>query len=185
MGVTTTTAPSTARRRGARWLTGVVAVALGATALAGCAAGGAVGDSPSQITSWMSSSGEGTLIGQVQADSANVALAIRKHDTGSTLKTVCALLSTDALTGVGNLPSPDTTLTDDLNRAFETAATAAQDCYSGATGKASLLDSSTADRAKLRGLFDAAVDRVRALTGRTPSTSTTLAPPDNPDPFGN
>jgi len=165
-------------------LTGMAMLALGALALAGCAAGAAIGESPSQINSWLSSSDEGALIGQVQADSANVSLAVRNHDPGSALKTVCALLSTDALTGVGNLPSPDTTLTNDLNSAFETAATAGQNCYKGAAGTASLLDRSAIDRAKLAALFGVAVDRVTTLTGKAPSTTTTSAPSGCGDPFG-
>jgi hypothetical protein len=52
---------------------------------------------------------------------------------------VCALLTTDAQTAIGNLPTPDTTLTDDLNNAYEEAAAAGNDCYNGSTGVASLL----------------------------------------------
>jgi len=185
VATTAAMAPAPSGRRGKGWPARAAALALAAAALAGCSAGAAAGQSPAQISGWMSTSGEGTLIGQVQVDSANVALAVRKHEPGPALRTVCALLSTDALTGIGNLPSPDTTLTDELNTAFGTAATAAQDCYKGASGTASLLVASAADRAKLAHLFGVAVARVATLTGKTPSTSTTLAPDVSPDPFGN
>jgi hypothetical protein len=163
-----------------RVLVGVVVV--GALLLAGCT--DQTGDPAKQVSSWMSSSNTGTAIGQVEVDSQNVDLALRKHDPSSQLKTVCALLSTDALTAIGNLPSPDSTLTDDLNTAFEDAAAAGSSCYDGASGKATLLRRSARDRTKLVPLLDAAVDRVQAVTGHVPSTSTTLAPNGCDDPFG-
>ena len=47
---------------------------------------------------------------------------------------MCALLTNDAETAIGNLPTPDTQLTDDLNNAYEKAAAAGDDCYQGAGG---------------------------------------------------
>ena len=102
----------------------------------------------------------------------------------SEVKTVCALLTTDAQTAIGNLPSPDTTLTDDLNTAFEDAAAAGNDCYNGASG-GKLLRRSATERTKLVPLLAVAVDRVATITGHTPSTSTTMASDAGDDPFGN
>jgi hypothetical protein len=171
-----------ARAGSVRWLV-VVGVTLAATVLlAGCTAQS--GDPSKQVSTWMSQSGDGTLIGQVEVDSRNVDLALKDHNTSSAVKTVCALLSTDALTGIGNLPSPDTALTNDLNSAFEDASAAGKDCYDGATGSDSLLQRSARERTRLVPLLDAAVDRVEAVTGHVPSTSTTLAPNSCDDPFG-
>lgn len=165
--------------------TGLVGVTLaGALLLGGCGAGVQAGRSPGQVSSWMSQSGEGASIGQVQADSKNVDLALRDHNSSAAIKTVCALLSNDALTAIGDLPSPDSTLTNDLNTAFEDGAAAGKSCYDGAAGPASLLRRSATERAKLSALLTVAVDRVDAITGHPPSTSTTLAPDTSDDPFG-
>ena len=52
---------------------------------------------------------------------------------------VCGLLTTDAQTAIGNLPTPDQTLTQDLNSAYEDAAAAGTDCYNGAGSGGALL----------------------------------------------
>ncbi len=128
--------------------------------------------------------GGGASIETVEVDSGNVDLAFARHDPPAAIKTVCALLTTDAQTAIGNLPTPDTELTDELNTAYEDAAAAGTDCYHGAGGSVSLLHRSTSERDKLVPLLDRAMDRIVAITGHTPSTSTTQpAAPD--DPFGN
>jgi hypothetical protein len=117
-------------------------------------------------------------------DSRNIDQALAHHNSSATLKTVCALMTTDAQTAIGNLPTPDTELTDDLNTAYEDAAAAGNDCYSGSGGDQSLLNKSAAERAKLGPLLAAAISRIVSITGHTPSTSTTLATGDGNDPFG-
>ncbi len=156
---------------------------VGSLTLCGCTL--AQGGPPAtQVTNWMSTSADGAAIGQVEVDSQNIDLALSHHDPPSEIKTVCALLTTDAQTAIGNLPSPDTTLTDDLNTAYEDAAAAGTDCYNGASGGA-LLRRSAADRNKIVPLLTVALDRVATITGHTPSTSTTMASDAGDDPFGN
>ena len=75
-----------------------------------------------QVSDWMTTSGDGAAIGQVEVDSRNVDLALSRHDPSAAIRTVCALLTTDAQTAIGNLPTPDSQLTDDLNQAYEDAA---------------------------------------------------------------
>jgi hypothetical protein len=142
------------------------------------------GPPATQVANWMSTSGSGADIGQVEADSDNVTYVLAHHETPSQIKTACALLTTDAQTGIGNLPTPDTELTDDLNNAYEDAAAAGTDCYHGASG-GSLLVRSAQERGKLGPLIATAVDRIEAITGRTPSTSTTISTQSNNDPFAN
>jgi hypothetical protein len=165
---------------------GVVTAAVlvvGSLTLCGCTLG-QVGPPATQVTNWMSTSADGAAIGQVEVDSQNIDLALAHRDAPSEIKTVCALLTTDAQTAIGNLPSPDTTLTDDLNTAYEEAAAAGTDCYNGASG-GSLLRRSAAERKKIAPLLSVAVDRVATITGHTPSTSTTMASGAGDDPFGN
>ncbi len=155
------------------------ALALGGSVLAGCAQGGTTAQ---QVSSWVQDESGGSSIGNVEVDVRNVDLAFHQHNQPSAIREVCDLLSNDAQTGVGNLPSPDQQLTDDLNNAYVVATDAGDDCYNGAGGNAKLLARSAAERARLPGLFAIAVQRIETLTGQTPTTQTT-APPDDGDPF--
>jgi hypothetical protein len=157
-------------------------IALGSLMMAGCTLDPS-GSPASQMNGWMTTSGGGAAIGQVEVDSANIDLALARHDPPSAIKTVCALLTTDAQTAIGNLPTPDTAVTDDLNNAYEEAAAAGNDCYNGSSGVKSLLARSAKERARIVPMLDAAVARMDAITGHVPSTSTTLAPSDSNDPF--
>ena len=82
----------------------------------------------------MSDGAGGSGIGTVEVDSKNVDLALSKHNKPAAIKEVCALLSNDAQTAIGNLPTPDQQLTDDLNTAYEDATAAGDDCFNGAGG---------------------------------------------------
>jgi hypothetical protein len=152
---------------------------LGGVVLGGCAEGGSADQ---QVTSWINDQGGGSSIGNVEVDVRNVDLAIQQHNSPAAIREVCDLLSNDAQTGVGNLPSPDQELTEDLNNAFVKATAAGDDCYDGAAGNAALLARSTAERAQVATLFAIAVQRIEAITGKPPTTETTT-PPDDGDPF--
>jgi hypothetical protein len=141
------------------------------------------GPPATQVSNWMSTSGGGAAIGQVEVDSRNIDFELAHHQPPSAIRTVCALLTTDAQTAIGNLPTPDTDLTDDLNTAYEDAAAAGNDCYNGSSG-GPLLRRSATERAKLGPLLTTAIERIQAVTGHTPSTSTTTPSDQDEDPFG-
>ncbi len=124
----------------------------------------------------------GSGVGNVEVASRNVDLALSQHNSAAAIREVCALLSNEAQTSIGNLPAPDNTLTDDLNTAYMDATAAGDDCYNGASGDAKLLERSAAERVKLAGLLATAVQYVQSVTGRTPTTDTTT-PQGNSDPF--
>ncbi len=171
-------------RAGTPVLVGVALAILCVSLLSGCTLD-QTGLPAGQISGWLTTSGAGAAIGQVEADSRNVDLAISRHNSAAALRTVCALLTTDAQTAIGNLPTPDTQLTDQLNTAYEDAAAAGNDCYNGAKGDQSLLQRSSSERAKLVPLLRTAVGRIVSITGHTPSTSTTAPSDSDDDPFGN
>jgi hypothetical protein len=131
----------------------------------------------------MSGAGGGAAVGALQVDSRNIGYALSHDQAPAAVKTACALLTNDAETAIGNLPTPDTQLTDELNAAYEDAAAAGDACFQGASGRASLLRTSATERSKLGPLLAVAVDRIEAITGHTPSTSTTEADGSCPDPF--
>ena len=57
----------------------------------------------------MPGAGGGAAIGTRRRwTAANIDLALAHHDPPAAIRTVCALLTTDAETAIGNLPTPDT-----------------------------------------------------------------------------
>ena len=162
----------------------VLVVVLGVAVLAGCAGPEESGPAPARVAAWLSGSGGGAAIGTLKVDSANIDHALAQHQSAGAIKTVCALLTNDAETAIGNLPTPDSRLTDELNAAYEKAAAAGDDCYKGAEGTASLFRRSATERAQLVPLLTSAVHRIQSITGHTPSTSTTQPDGSCDDPFG-
>ncbi|HEX3981124.1 MAG TPA: hypothetical protein VHW93_07870 [Acidimicrobiales bacterium] len=162
----------------------MVVVAAGCGMLAGCAGPEESGPPAARVTAWMSGAGGGAAVGALLVDSRNISYALSRRQAPAAIKTACALLTNDAETAIGNLPTPDTQLTDELNAAYEDAAAAGDACFQGASGKASLLRKSATERSKLGPLLTVAVDRIGAVTGHTPSTSTTEADGSCDDPFG-
>lgn len=170
-----------------RWAAGtaaaVVAVAIGSMALAACAAQEQSGSPAHQLSSWVNGAGAGGSIGTVSVDIKNVNLAFDQHDPPGEIRSVCGLLVDDAGTANGNLPSPDQQLSDDLSAAYATAYDAGTDCYNGSNGDQKLLATSATLRAKAQSQMTTALERIAAVTGKVPATTTTTAPA-NVDPFG-
>jgi hypothetical protein len=177
--------PSDGTRRGTPLWAALTVALIAASALAGCAGQDESGPPAARVSAWVSGAGGGSAVGTLEVDSRNIGLALSRHDPAAAIKTVCALLSNDAHVAIGNLPTPDQQLTDDLNRAYEDAAAAGDDCYQGSSGTASLLRRSADERSRLMPLLATGLERVAAITGHTPSTSTTQPAPGNNDPFGN
>jgi len=166
--------------KGAR---GLALLVLGALLVTGCAGQEQSGSPAVRVTTWVQGAGGGSAIGTVEVDSRNIDQVLAHHDAPASIRTVCALLTNDAETAIGNLPTPDTLLTNELNTAFEDAAAAGDDCYSGAGGNAGLLRRSASERARLGPLLLTAVDRITELTGHTPTTATTAPQAGSDDPF--
>jgi hypothetical protein len=168
--------------RGRPAIAAVAAVALAAAALAGCAGEEQSGTPAHRVAVWVGGAAGGTSIGTVDVDTRNVARIIDGHNSSAAVKEACALLTNDAETAVGNLPTPDTDLTDDLNNAYTAAAAAGDDCYDGPADRG-LLAKSARERTRFASLMAVAVNRIVAVTGKTPPTSTTQPSGANDDPF--
>ena len=169
------------RRPGSTVTAALVAVVATAVLLAGCAGQEQSGSPAQRVSTWVNGGG-GSGIGNVEVDARNVELAFAKHNAPAAIREVCDLLSNDAQTGIGNLPAPDDTLTNELNTAYMDATAAGDDCYNGASGNTKLLARSAAERAKLVTLLATAISHIESVTGQTPTTNTT-APQGDSDPF--
>jgi hypothetical protein len=161
----------------------VVAAVLGAVALGGCAGLEQSGDPAQQVATWVDQGGGGSSIGNLEVDAKNVDLALSQHNKPAAIREVCDLLSNDGQTGVGNLPTPDQELTTELDNAYVEATDAGDDCYDGADGNSRLMAKSAAERIRLLTLLSIAVQHIEAVTGRTPTTETTVPQDGGGDPF--
>ena len=104
-----------------KWWLPVGIVALLVVAVVAFVVVGSRGPSgpPSQrLQSWVQASDLGQAIGTLTGDNRSVDRALAAHQDTTSIHTVCAVLANEAQTANQNLPSPDTTVTDTLARAF-------------------------------------------------------------------
>ena len=176
-----------ARRRGgprpSRLVPTVLVLVLGTAVLGGCAGQEQSGDPAQQVATWVNDGGGGSSVGNLEVEARNIDLTLAQHNKPAAIREVCALLSNDSQSGIGNLPTPDQDLTTDLNNAYMEGTAAGDDCYKGADGSAALLAKSATERTRMVSLLGIAVQRMRAVMGRTPTTDTTVPPSGGGDPF--
>lgn len=148
-------------------------VLVAASTLAGCGGLEASGTPAHRLSVWVSGSGMGGTIGTVEADDSRIATVIEEHRGSAAVHTDCALLVTDLSNGAaGDLPSPDTEVTQDLSRAFNDEARAGSTCADH-PGDAAVLAQARSAWTTAEVLFQAALDRVAAVTGHAPATTVT------------
>lgn len=99
--------------------------------LAACGGADMSGPLPSRVKAWARGSQLSSTTVTLRSDLASIKKA---RSTGNVAldKTACAVLAVDVQTAHGSLPTPDKTLTGQLNSAYQTWARAAQSCYQAA-----------------------------------------------------
>jgi len=159
-------------------------VVVCACLLTACAGAGLSGTPAQRMTSWLSASDNGASMGAVTDDIRAVDAGLAQHQPAGAIRTLCAVLATDAQAGNTDLPAPDSQVTDDLSDAYNDAYAAGNDCYSGAGGNAALLAKSAVLRRETLAELKVVVERITAISGVVPSTTTTTLPPGSgDDPF--
>ncbi len=118
-----------------------------------------------QVQSWSSSTGFLSGLQQLRSDLRG--LSTLPADNAGERRTVCDVLVTDALNDNEQLPSPDSTLTSLLSRAYTKAATAGRDCYRSAAS----LPATQADAQEATSLLVAAEARYDGITSELPGSS--------------
>jgi hypothetical protein len=88
--------------------------------LAGCSSG--------TVGQWAKAASLGSNDALLVSDVAHIRTGIRLRQLQQ-VRTACAAFSTDASAADGELPSPNRTLTGDLNTAYEDDYSAGEDCY--------------------------------------------------------
>jgi hypothetical protein len=107
-------------RRAARLAAATVAAAAAGLLLAACSGG--------TVAQWAASSSLGANDALLVSDTGHLRAGIRLHELQE-VRTACEAFSADASTADGELPTPDHSLTDELNTAYEDDYRAGEDCY--------------------------------------------------------
>ncbi len=158
-----------------RWR--VVAAGVGLAALlAGCAGEEQSGSPAHRVDVWVGGTSMGSTVGTLIGDAARIETAVAEHKDAGVFHTDCGVITTDAESANSDLPTPDTELTDLLSEAYGLEGAAGNDCYNAGSSDPKLQARSARERARARGLLEAALARVRAVTGRSVSTTTTTSP---------
>ncbi len=152
-------------------LTSMALVSLGAVTLASCAGADQEGSAPHRMSVWVSGTGLGQEIGTLVADNARIA-KVAGNGSGA-LHAACSTIINDAEMANSSLPSPDPTLNDLLTEAYGLEGDAGNDCYGGASNRSDL---TRAEREGIRAdaLYRRALERIRAVDGHPPATTTTV-----------
>jgi hypothetical protein len=105
----------------------VAAAAAVGVALAVSACGGGHPTPAARLRAWESGASYGSDQGYISSDIREIASGMRSGPLEA-LHTACDGLGVDAANAYGELPTPDQTLTDDLNDEYLAATNAAQSC---------------------------------------------------------
>lgn len=155
-----------------RALGAFVAVALaGAVTLTSCAGQDQMGSPAHRLSVWVSGTNFGEDIGTLVADNARIPKVV-PNGSGA-VHAACATLVTDAEMANTELPSPDPEVTDLLTKAYGLEGTAGNQCYDAGSTNKQLLDQATRNAIKAEALYNDALQRIRAVDGKVPVTTTT------------
>ena len=142
-----------------------------ALTLTSCAGADQQGSAAHRMSVWVSGTNLGESIGTLVADNARVPKDVA-NGTGA-VHAACATLLNDAQMANSTLPSPDPDVTALLTKAYGLEGTAANQCFdAGVTNKA-LLAQAQRNGVKAEALYQEALQRIRAVDGKVPVTTTT------------
>ena len=135
-----------------------------------CAGADQEGTTAHRMSVWVNGTGFSGEIGTLVADNARIA-KVAPNGAGA-LHAACSTMINDAEMANSSLPSPDPTVTDLLTRAYGLEGTAGNECYDGASD-ATKLHQAERDGIRADALYEEAIQRIRALDGKAPATTTT------------
>lgn len=155
-----------------------IAIVLSAVALllSSCAGADEQGTPAERIQAWVKGSRFANSVGTLRADSVRIETVINEHHGSSAIRTDCSVIVTDASSANDELPTPDTLLTELLSRAYALEGSAGSACYAAGSTNKALLSRSARDRVEANDLFNDAIARISAITGKTVSTTTSTQP---------
>lgn len=147
-------------------------MALCLSAGLGAACGNGSASVAQQLTSWAQSTDFSSTLSAVRGDLAAEAQYAAAGAPATHARTVCDVLVTDTLHANEQLPTPDSTLTGLLGRAYDAAASAGHDCYDAAGADSPKLAAAATLRTTALGLLIRAEARYDQLTSTLPQGAT-------------
>jgi hypothetical protein len=143
-----------------------------AVTLTSCAGEDQRGSPAHRMSVWVSGTNLGEDIGTLVADNARIAKVV-PNGSGA-VHAACGTLVTDAEMANTELPSPDPEVTDLLTKAYGLEGTAGNECYDAGSTNKKLLAESARNAIKAEALSSEALQRIRAIDGKAPATTTTV-----------
>ena len=131
-----------------------------------------MGSPAHRMSVWVGGTNLGEDIGTLIADNARIP-RVEGNGAGA-LHAACSTMLNDAEAANTELPSPDSEVSDLLTEAYGLEGTAANDCYDSGGTNRQLLTESRRDTIKAEALFNQVLQRIRAIDGQVPSTTTTV-----------
>lgn len=156
-------------RRPTRIATLVLAAAA-ALCLSACTGEDQQGSAAQRMDAWVRGTGLGESTGTLVADNARIA-QVAPRGSGA-LHGACATIVIDASAANSDLPAPDPTVTQLLSQAYGLEGTVGNECFDAA-GNPALLTKSVRGGIRADALLDEALQRIRAIDGKVPVTTTT------------
>jgi len=145
-------------------------VTLSALVLTSCAGADQEGSPAHRMSVWVDGTNFGEQIGTLIADNARIA-KVAPNGSGA-LHAACSTIVNDAEMANSSLPSPDPTVTELLTKAYGLEGTAGNECYDAASNP-KLLAQAERTGIKANALYEEVLQRIRAIIGRVPATTTT------------
>jgi hypothetical protein len=142
-----------------------------ALTLTSCAGADQQGSAAHRMSVWVSGTNLGENIGTLDADNARVPMDV--PNGAGAVHAACATILNDAQMANSTLPSPDPHVTALLTKAYGLEGTAANQCFDAGTTNKKLLAQAQRNGVKAEALYQEALERIRVITGKLPTTTTT------------
>jgi hypothetical protein len=150
----------------------VLVTGASSVVLSSCAGQDQMGSPAHRMSVWVGGTSLGQDIGTLIADNARIPKVV--PNGAGALHAACSTMLNDAEAANTELPSPDSEVTNVLTQAYSLEGTAANDCYDSGSTNTQLLSKSRHDTIKAEALFNRVLQRIRAIDGQVPSTTTTV-----------
>jgi hypothetical protein len=137
-----------------------------------CAGEDQMGSPAHRMSVWVNGTNFGQDIGTLVADNARIAKVV-PNGPGA-VHAACGTLVTDAEMANTELPSPDPEVTALLTKAYGLEGTVGNECYDAGSTNQQLLAQSARNAIKAEALYNEALQRIRAIDGKVPATTTTV-----------
>jgi hypothetical protein len=142
-----------------------------AVTVTSCAGEDQMGSPAHRMSVWVDGTSFGAAIATLVADNARIAKVV-PNGSGA-VHAACGTLVTDAESANTELPSPDPEVTDLLTQAYGLEGTLGNQCYDAGSTDKKLLAQSEHNAIRADALYDEVLQRIRAIDGKVPVTTTT------------